>query len=164
MGISLYLQKLSTSPIAISSTSTKTDNALQTSVKLLRATTMCSTFTTDCRYDKRTFKFIGNVFCLNTMCSGLLCVHKGTFQYLSRTDYQCTPCTSTCQGRNVAFDEQSTPFFLKCGHGIYVFEDTQYSIQDNIGDVFCPERYCSRQKCVYIHTWKENDENCYECP
>ena len=86
--IILHLEKLSTLTIAKMTTSTRTDIMLQTSMKLLRAITMCSTFTPDCRYDKSLINLITNVFCPNTMSSGILCLDKKTFHSLPGSDYQ----------------------------------------------------------------------------
>ena len=123
---------------------------------------MCSTFTPDSRYDNSIIKLIGNVHCPNEMCSGELCAHKETFQSLGRSDYQCPQGTFTCQVRNFHFEEQTNSIFFKCDKGIYIFEETQKSIQDINGDVYCPGRNCLQQKRVYVHTWTENDESCYE--
>ena len=84
--IILNLQKLSNLTIAKFTVSTRTDITFQTSVKLLRAFTIYSTFTRDCRYDKSNFNFFGNVFCQDKICSGILCVHKKTFHSLERSD------------------------------------------------------------------------------
>ena len=77
--ISQYLQNLSTLTFAKLSTSTRTVITFQTSVKYLRAFTTCSIFTPDCRYDMSIIKLIGNVHCLNTMCSDILCLHRKSF-------------------------------------------------------------------------------------
>ena len=66
--ISSYLQ-MSTLTIAIVTTSTRTVVTLQTNVKKLRAKTMFSAFTPDCRYNISIIKFIGNVDCPQAMCS-----------------------------------------------------------------------------------------------
>ena len=63
--------------------STKTDNTLQTSVKKLRAITMCSAITPDCGYDNGTIVLIGDVYCPNTKCLGKLCPHKRLFSLLA---------------------------------------------------------------------------------
>ena len=55
---------------------------------------------------------------------------------------------------------KSIRFFLKSDQMILVFEDTQKSIEDFNGNVFCPGTYCCRQKCVYVYTWKAIDEIC----
>ena len=65
-------------------------------------------------------------------------------------------------GAQYSLWRKTSSFFLKCERGLYTFEETQKLIQNVIGDVFCPGRYCSLQKCVYFHTWEENDESCYE--
>ena len=42
-------------------------------------------------------------------------------------------------------------FFLSLGPGVYIFEESPKSIQDVIGDVYCPGKYCSnREKCKCI--------------
>ena len=69
-----FLQKLSTWVTAKSIISTRIDFLLLTSVKFLRAITMCSV--TDCGYDNSTIILIGDVYCPNTKCSGRICLHK----------------------------------------------------------------------------------------
>ena len=115
--INLFLKKLSTLTIAKITISTRTDITLQTSVKKLRAITMCSAFTPDCGYDNSTIILIGDVYCPNTKCSGKLCLHKEIFQSLGRSDYQCPQCASVCQVRNILFEDQTISFFLSFGQG-----------------------------------------------
>ena len=116
---------------------------------LLRAiTTMCSAFTPDCGYDNSTIFLIGDVYCANTKCLGKLCLHKKTFQSLGRSNYQCPQCTTVCQVRNIPFEDQTNFFFLSFGPGVYIFEENPKSIQDVIGDVYCPSEYClNKEKC-----------------
>ena len=102
---------------------------------------MCSAFTTDCGYDISTI--IEDVFCPNTKCWGKLCLHKKTVQSLGKSDYQCTQCGSVCQLRNIPFEDQTNSFFLSLGHGVYTFEKSPKSVQDVMGDVYCPGKYCS---------------------
>ena len=82
--ISSYLHKMSTLTITKFTTSTRTVITLRTAVNLLRAITMCSSFTRDCRYDNIFVKFLGNMYYPKTVCSGILCVHKKVFQSLVR--------------------------------------------------------------------------------
>ena len=84
--IDLFLQNSLTLTIAKFTISTRTDITLQTSVKYLKAITMCSAFTLDCGYDNSTIIFIGDMYCAKTKCSGKLCLHKKTFQSLGRTN------------------------------------------------------------------------------
>ena len=79
-------------------------------MKILRAITLCSTFIPDCRYDKRNIRLIGNVCYPHTLCSGILCGHKNTFPSLGRSVYQCPQCQSTCQVRNVHFEQEMFRF------------------------------------------------------
>ena len=149
--INLFLQKLSTLTIVKFTISTRTDITLQTSVKVSRAITMCSAFTPDFGYDNSTIILIGDVFCPNTKCLGKVCLHKKTFQSLGRSDYQCPQCGSVCEERNIPFEEQTNSFFISLGQGVYIFEGSPKSVQDFIGDVSCPGKYClNREKCESI--------------
>ena len=112
---------------------------------------MCSASTPDCGYDNSTIILIGDVSCPNTKYSGRLCLRKKTFQSLGRSDDQCPQCGSVCQVRNVPSEDQTNSFFLSLGQGVYIFEESPKSVQDVIGDVFCPGKYCSNtEKCESI--------------
>ena len=125
---------------------------------------MCSAFTPDCRYDNSTIILIGDVYCPNTKCSGRLCLHKKTFQSLGRSDYQCPQCASVCQVRNIPFEEQRNSFFLSLGQGVYIFEERPKSVQDVIGDVYCPGKYCfNREKCKSIGGYVTTPRSIYGC-
>ena len=146
--INSFLQKLSTWVTAKSNISTRIDFLLPTNVTFFRAITICST---DCAYDNSAIIIIGNVYCPNTKCLGKVCLHKRTFQSLGRSDYQCPQCTSVCQVRNILFEDQTNSFFLSFGAGVYIFEVSAKTIQDVIGDVYCPGKYClNREKCESI--------------
>ena len=93
-----------------------------------------------------TNSLIGNLYCPITKCLGKLCVHKSFFQPLRRSDYQCTQCASVCQVHNISFDDQTNSFVLLSGQSVYIFEGTPKSIQDVIGDVYCPGKYCFNRK------------------
>ena len=112
---------------------------------------MCSAFTPDCGYDKSTIILIGDVYCPNRKCLGKIYLRKKTFQSLGTSDYQCPQCVSVCQVGNIPFEDQTNSFFLSFGPGVYIFEESAKSIQDVIGDVYCPGEYClNRDKCKYI--------------
>ena len=112
---------------------------------------MCSAFTHDCGYHNSTIILNGDVYCPNTKCLGKLCMHTKTFGSLGRSDYQCPQCGSVCQVRDIPFEEQTNSFFLSLGQGVYVFEESPKSVQDVIGDVYCPGKYCSnREKCASL--------------
>ena len=118
---------------------------------------MSSTFIPDCGYDNSVIILIGDVYCPNTKCLGKLSLHKKTFQSPGRSDYQCPQCESVCQVRNILFEEQTNSFFLSLAQGVYIFEENPKSIQDVIGDVYCPSEYClNREKfksiCGHVTT------------
>ena len=125
---------------------------------------MCSAFTPDFRYDNSTSILIGDVFCSNTKYLGKICLHKKTFQSLGRSDYQCPQCGSVCQVRNIPFQEQTNSFFLSLGRGVYIFEESPKSVQDVIGDVYCPGEYClNREKCESIGGYVTTPRSIYGC-
>ena len=80
-------------------------------------------------------------------CSGKLCLHKITFQSFGGSDYQCPLCVSMCQVRNFPSEHQINSVFLSFVQGVHIFAERPKSIQDIIGDVFCPGKYCfNREK------------------
>ena len=112
---------------------------------------MCSRFTPDFGYDNSTIILIADVYYPNTKCLGKLCLHKKTFQSLGRSDYQCPQCGSVCQVHNISFEKQTNYFFLSLGQRVYIFEERAKSIQEVIGDVYCPGKYCfNRENCESI--------------
>ena len=50
--------------------------------------------------------------------------------------------------RNSPLEQQTLLFFLKCDQRLHTFEEKQRSVQDGIGDDFCPT--CPNEKCVYL--------------
>ena len=96
--------------------------------------------------------FLGTCFVQIKAVFDLLHVHKTTFQTLGRRNYQSLHCSSTCQLRNIPAEQQTFSFFLMFGQGIHIFEETQKSIEDVIGDVYCPT--IPTEKCVYLSTNK----------
>ena len=125
---------------------------------------MCSAFTPDCGCDNSTITLEGDVSCPNTKCSGRLSLHKKTFQSLGRSDYQCPQYGSVCQVRNIRFEDQTNSFFLSIVQGVYIFEESPKSVQDVIGDVYCPGKYCSnREKCESIRGCVTTPRSIYGC-
>ena len=109
---------------------------------------MYSAFTPDCGYDKSTIILLADVYSPNAKCLGKFCFHKKTFHSLGRSDYQCPQCGSVCQVHNIPSDDQTNSFFLSVGQGVYIVEESPKSVQDVIGDVYYPGKYCSnRKKC-----------------
>ena len=125
---------------------------------------MCSAFTTGCGFDNSTIFLIGDVFCPNTKCLRKLCLHKKTFQSLGRSEYQCPQCASVCQVRNIPFEDQTFSFFLSFGPWVYIFEEDPKSIQDVIGDVYCPGEFClNREKCKPFGSYVTTPRSIYGC-
>ena len=125
---------------------------------------MCSAFTPDCGYDKRTIILIGDVYCPNTKCLGKSCLHKKTFRSLGRSDYQCPLLESVSQVGNIPFEDEANSFFLSLGQGNYFFEESPKSVQDFIGDVYCPGKYCSnREKCKSLGGYVTTLRSIYAC-
>ena len=125
---------------------------------------MCSAFTPNCGFDKSTIVLIGDVYSPNTKCLGKLCLHKKTFQSLGGSDYQCPQCSSVCQVRNIPFEDQTNSSFLSLDPWIYISEENPKSIQDVIGDVYCPGKYCSNQeKCKSIGGYVTTPRSIFGC-
>ena len=125
---------------------------------------MCSAFTPDYGNASSTVNLIGDVYCPNTKCLGNDCLHKKTFQSLGRSDYQHPQCASVCQVSNIPFEEQTYSFFLSFGQGVYIFEGSPKSVQDVIGDVYCPGNYfCKREKCETLGGYVTTPRSKYGC-
>ena len=104
------------------------------------------------------------MYCPNTKCLGKLCLHKKTFQSLGKSKNQCPQCASVCQVRNIPFKDQTNSFFLSFGAGVYIFEESSKSIQDVIGDVNCPGKYClNRENCESIGGYVTTPKSIYGC-
>ena len=64
----------------------------------------------------------------------------------------------------ILFEEQTNSFFLSLGQGVYIFEESPKSIQDVIGDVFCPGEFCfNREKCKSIDGYVTTPKFIYGC-
>ena len=119
---------------------------------------------TDFAYDNNAIIINEDVYCPKTKCLGKLCLHKKTFQYLGRIDYQCPQYGSVCQVRNIPSEDQTNSFFLSFGPGVYNFEESAKTIQDVIGDVYCPGKYClNREKCESIGGYVTTPRSIYGC-
>ena len=66
--------------------------------------------------------------------------------------------------RNIPFEEQITSFFLSLGQGVYIFEGRLKSIQEVIGDVYCPGEFClNREKCESLGAYVIPPRSIYGC-
>ena len=117
---------------------------------------MCSVFTPGCRCETSNIDIFGNVYCPNTMCSDILHVNKKIFE---RSDFQCPQCSSVCQERNVAFEEQTNSFSFSLVKRVLFLKKQKKSIEDVIRDIYCPTR--SNESCVHLST--SNNSCFYEC-
>ena len=69
-----------------------------------------------------------------------------------------------CQVREIFFEEQINSLFLPLGQGVYIFEESPKSIQDVIGDVYCPDKSClNREKCKSIGGYVTTPRSIYGC-
>ena len=66
--------------------------------------------------------------------------------------------------RNIPFEDQRNSFFLSLGQGVYIFKENSKSVQDVIGDVYCPGKYClNREKCETIGGYVTTPRSIYGC-
>ena len=122
---------------------------------------MCSAFTPDCGYDKNTITFIGDVYCPNTKNLDKFCPHKKMFQCLGRYNYQCARLCAWC---SIFYLKIKQMLFLSIGLGVYIFGESQKSIQDAIGDIYCPGKYCfNREKCESLECYLTSPRSIYGC-
>ena len=67
-------------------------------------------------------------------------------------------------GAQFLFEDQTNFSFLSLGQGFYIFEESPKSVQDVIGDVFCPGKYCSnREKCESPGGYGMTPRSIYAC-
>ena len=67
-------------------------------------------------------------------------------------------------GTIVAFEDQTIYFFVSFGQGFHIFEESPKSIQDVIGDVYCPGIYCfNRQKRHSLDGYLRTPRSIYIC-
>ena len=53
---------------------------------------------------------------------------------------------------------------MSLGQGVYIFEERIKSIQEVIGDVYCPGKYCfNREKCESIGGYETTLRSIYGC-
>ena len=89
---------------------------------------------------------------------------KKTFVSLGRSDFQCPQCGSVCQVRVIPFEEQINSFFLSLDQGVYIFGEIPKSVQEVIGDVYCPAKSClKREKCKSIGGYVTTPRSIYGC-
>ena len=59
---------------------------------------------------------------------------------------------------------KTNSFLLSLGQGVYIFEESLKSVQDNIGDLHCPGKYCSnREKCASLGGYVTTPRSIYAC-
>ena len=66
--------------------------------------------------------------------------------------------------RNIAFENQTNSFFLSFGQRVYFFEENPKSVQDIIGDVYCPGRcFSNREKWESLGGSVTTPRSIYSC-
>ena len=121
---------------------------------------MCSTFIPDCRYDISIIKRIGNLLTVRTKCVvGSFACTRRLFNISAEAIINVLEARPTVTWAIHPFKNKQNLFSRSVTKG-FTFLEKQKSMQDVIGDVFYPGRYCSRQKCVYV--MEKKDESCYE--
>ena len=53
---------------------------------------------------------------------------------------------------------------MSLGQGVYIFEENPKLVQDVIGDVYCPAKYClNKEKCESIGGYVTTPRSIYGC-
>ena len=103
------------------------------------------------------------MYCRITKISGKLCLQKGLFNLWAEANIIV---------RNARVCARCAIFFLKIkqirsllfGQGLYFFEESPKSIQDAIGDVYCPGKYCSnREECEIFDGYVKSSRSIHGC-
>ena len=69
-----------------------------------------------------------------------------------------------CQLHKTPLEDQTISFLLSLGQGVYVFKESPKSIQDVIGNVYWPGKYCSnRDKWEYLGGYVTTPRSIYGC-
>ena len=125
---------------------------------------MFSGFTPECGYHNSTIIVIRDVYCPKTKCLGKLCLHKKTLQSLGTNDYQCPQCASVCEVRIIICEYQTNSFSWSTGQGFIFFKENPKSLQDVVGDVSCPGKYCvNREKCQSLDGYVTTPRPIFGC-
>ena len=67
-------------------------------------------------------------------------------------------------GAQYFFEDLTNSFLLSFGPGVYIFEESSKSIQDVIGDVYCPGKYClKREKFESIAGYVTTPRSVFGC-
>ena len=99
---------------------------------------------------------------IQSVCVNFACTK--TFLSLGRSDYECPQGASVCQVRNIPFEVKTNSFFLSLVQKVYIFEENPKSVQDFIGDVYCPGKYCSnREKCESLGGYLTTPRSIFAC-
>ena len=125
---------------------------------------MCSVITHVCGYHNSTFILIGDVYCPNTKCLGKRCLHKKT-SLISRQKRLSMPAVRvSVSGAQYSFWRSNKFLFLVAWPRGLHFEENPKSVQDVIGDVYCPGKYCSnREKCESLGGYVRSPRSNYAC-
>ena len=103
------------------------------------------------------------MYCPNTNCSGKLCLHKKTFQSRGKSDYQCPDVGLCARCAIFLLKIKQIPFFVAWPRGSR-FRKSPKSVQDVIGDVYCPGKYCSnKEECEYLSGYVTTPRSIYDC-
>ena len=124
---------------------------------------MCSAFTPDCGYDNSTINLIGDEYCPNIKCSGKLCLQKRLFNLSAEAIINARNARLCVRCAIFLLKIEQIPFSCRLVKG-FTFLKTPKSIQDVIGDVYCPGKYCSnREKCESLDGYVTTPRSIYGC-
>ena len=69
-----------------------------------------------------------------------------------------------CVRCGIFFESQTNYFLLSLVQAVYIFEKIPKSVQDVIGHVYCPGKYCSnREKCESFDGYVKTPRSNYGC-
>ena len=160
--ISSSLQKLKTSIFANVTISTGTNFTLQTSVKKLRAITMCSTTNPDFPFDQRNMKLIGKGFCPKYLGSNIFFVCTKTFyNLLVEATINVLNASPGVTCARLTLNNKQFRFSWCVGTGFTFFKKTQNQLKMILG--ICFDSKWKQKSCFHFSQKKCTFYDCEKC-
>ena len=73
-------------------------------------------------------------------------------------------CVCVPGAHNSPFEDETNSFFLSLGQEVYIFKESPKIVQDVIGDLYCPGKYCSnKEKCESLGGYVTTPRSIYAC-
>ena len=117
--------------------------------------------TPDCGYDNKTINPIRDVYCPDTKCSVNFACTKRLFNLSAEAISNAVMRSLYARCAVFLLKIKQIPFFVVWSR-VYFFKESPKSVQDVIGDVYCPGKYCfNREKCESLDGYVTTPRSIY---